>query len=369
MAYFLTHSYDKKKLMGRLLMILIFCIYSNYSHASITRMDTIPTPESIAKLKNKINKVFHKSNKDTIANKNASPKKDSINDILKESSKPQYWTITNKPGILLTQTSFVNWTKGGNNSIAGITSFRGDYDYKKGRFFWTNDLNLKYGLSKENGAEHAKKTDDVIDIKSSVSYKSSIESKWYYSGEFNLTTQFFEGYKGNDRETVISNFFAPARMRLGVGGLYTDNDNFFKLHISPLTNQVTFVMNQTLANKGAFGVTPAVKDENGNIIKKGENIYSELGALVRIEYKTTIMENINFNLKSSFYSDYIDKFGNVDTEIELNVDMKVNQYIQAKIGSHLLYDDDSKILESDGTQVGPKVQLKQILGVGVTYIF
>ncbi|GGF62404.1 Protein of unknown function [Wenyingzhuangia marina] len=368
MAYFLTHSYDKKKYMGRLLMILIFCIYSNYSHASVTHMDTIPTPESIAKLKAKINRVFHKTESDTISYKSAI-KKDSINTILKESVKPNYWTFTNKPGLLLTQTSFVNWTKGGNNSVAGITSFKGDYDYKKGRLYWSNDVTLKYGLSKENGNEHSRKTDDVIDLKSSFSYKSSIESKWYYSGEFNLTTQFFRGYKGNDRENVISSFFAPARMRVGVGGLYTDNDNLFKLHISPLTNQVTFVLNQKLADKGAFGVTPAVKDADGNIIKKGENIYSELGALVRLEYKTTIMENMNFNLKSSFYSDYIDKFGNVDTEIELNVDMKVNQYIQAKIGSHLLYDDDSKIIESDGTQTGPKVQLKQILGVGVTYVF
>ncbi|MDO3693831.1 DUF3078 domain-containing protein [Wenyingzhuangia sp. chi5] len=354
--------------MGRLLMILIFCIYSNYSHASVTHMDTIPTPESIARLKAKINRVFHKTESDTISNR-ASVRKDSINTILIENAKPKYWTFTNKPGLLLTQTSFINWTKGGNNSVAGITSFKGDYDYKKGRLYWANDVTLKYGLSKENGNEYSKKTDDVIDLKSSFSYKSSIESKWYYSGDFNLTTQFFKGYKGNDRSTIISNFFAPARMRVGVGGLYTDNDNLFKLNISPLTNQVTFVLNQNLANKGAFGVTPAVKDADGNIIKKGENIYSELGALIRLEYQTTIMENINFNLKSSFYSDYIHKFGNVDTEIELNVDMKVNQYIQAKIGSHLLYDDDSKILESDGTQTGPKVQLKQILGVGVTYVF
>lgn len=369
MAYFLKHIHDKKNHMGRLVVILFFCAYSNYSHASESYMDTIPTPESIAKLKSKINQVFHKTNKDSITPKKVIVKKDSISTILRERSKPNYWSFTNKPGLLLTQTSFINWTKGGNNSIAGIASFKGDYNYKKGRLYWANAIEFKYGLSKENGTEYSKKTDDIIDLKSSFSYKSSIESKWYYSGEFNLTTQFFNGYQGSNRTTVISNFFAPARMRVGVGGLYTDNDNLFKLHISPLTNQVTFVLDQELANKGAYGVTPAVTDEEGNIIRKGKNVYSELGALVKIEYKTTIMENINFNLKSSFYSDYLDKFGNVDTDVELNVDMKVNQYIQAKIGSHLLYDDDSKIIESDGTQTGPKVQLKQILGVGVTYVF
>lgn len=369
MAYFLTSTKDKYTHMSRFLMILFFCFYSNITHASISHMDTIPTPESIAKLKDKISKVFHKSNKDSIANNKTPVKKDSIKNILEKSSKPQYWTITNKPGLLLTQTSFVNWTKGGNNSIAGITSFVGGYNYKNGRLLWTNGVTLKYGLSKESGNEYTTKTNDVIDLKSTFSYKSSIESKWYYSGEFNLTTQFFKGYNGSNRTTVISNFFAPARMRIGVGGLYTDNDNSFKLQVSPLTNQVTFVYDQDLADNGAFGVTPAITDDDGNIITKGENIYSELGALVKLEYKTTIMENINFNIKSSFYSDYIDKFGNIDTEIELNVDMKVNQYIQANIGSHLLYDDDSKITESDGSQTGPRVQLKQILGVGVTYLF
>lgn len=371
MAYFLTSTKDNNTHMSRLiLMILLVCFYSNCTQAAtINHLDTIPTPETIAKLKNKISKVFHKSSKDSLADNNAAAKKDSIKEMLKKSAKPQYWTITNKPGILLTQTSFVNWTKGGNNNIAGIASFIGNYNYKNGRLLWTNGTTLKYGLSKESGSENTRKTNDVIDLKSTFSYKSSIESKWYYSGEFNLTTQFFKGYKGNDRTTVISNFFAPARMRLGVGGLYTDNDHSFKMQISPLTNQVTFVFDQKLANNGAFGVTPAVKDEEGNIITKGENINSELGALVKLEYQTTIMENINFNIKSSFYSDYIDKFGNVDTEIELNVDMKVNQYIQANIGSHLLYDDDSKITESDGTQTGPRIQLKQILGVGVTYLF
>lgn len=351
-------------------MILFFWIYShNYSYAFSSTLDTIPTPKSIAALKEKISQVFHKTKKDSLPSQHVTVKDDSIKNLLTKSAKQEYWTITNKPGILLTQTSFVNWTKGGNNSVAGITSFKGDYNYKNGRLLWTNGVNLKYGLSKESGVENSKKTDDVIDLKSTFNYKSSIESKWYYSGEFNLTTQFFKGYNNAERTNVISTFFAPARMRLGVGGLYTDKDHSFKLQVSPLTNQVTFVYDQDLANNGAFGVTPAITDEEGNIITEGENISSELGALIKLEYKTTVMENINLNIKGSFYSDYIEDFGNVDTDVELNIDMKVNQYIQANIGSHLLYDDDSTITESDGTQTGPKIQLKQILGVGVTYLF
>lgn len=354
------------KSFTRLLFCFMLMSVSSYAHQH--QPDTIPTPKSVSKIKTSLKKLFTKKKRDTIQ-KTGVTKADSIKKILDKSAKRNYWKITNKPEIILTQTSFLNWTKGGNNTIAGITAYRGDFDYKKGNLFWRNDLVLRYGLSKEEGIDHALKTDDIIDIKSNVGYRSSIASKWYYSGDFSLTTQFAKGYKGKTKANLISNFFAPARMRLGVGAVYTDKEDNFKIHISPLTNQVTFVYDQDLADNGAFGVTKAVKDADGNIIKKGENINSEFGTLLRLEYKTRLMKNVNFSVKSSFYSDYLNKFGNVDSDIMLNIDMKVNQYIHSRISSHLLYDDDTSIVENDGTQTGPKVQLKQILGVGVTYVF
>ena len=50
----------------------------------------------------------------------------------------------------------------------------------------------------------------------------------------------------------------------------------------------------------------------------------------------------------------------------------VNQYVKANIGTRILYDDDIKNkTEIDGVEVneGPKTQLKQVLGVGITYAF
>lgn len=325
--------------------------------------DTIPTPKIITNIKTGIKNILTKKTKDSI---HASViKKDSITKV----EKPNYWTIKNKPSILFTQTSFVNWVKGGNNTTAGIAAFSGNYNYKKGQLFWNNSALIKYGLSKEDEFNYALKTDDIIQLKSALGYKPNDTSKWYYSGDFSLTTQMAKGYNNNTKTTVISTFFAPARMRIGLGAAYTNKKENITLNISPLTNQVTFVLDQDLANSGAFGVTAAETDGNGNIIKKGENIYSEFGALISAEYKTLIMKNVNLSIKSSFYSDYLNKFGNVDTDIEMNIDMKVNKYIQSTITSHLLYDDDARILQDDGTQIGPKAQLKQILGIGVSYLF
>ena len=52
--------------------------------------------------------------------------------------------------------------------------------------------------------------------------------------------------------------------------------------------------------------------------------------------------------------------------------MTVNQYVKANIGVHVIYDDDIKPTEEiDGVVVnqGPKIQLKQMIGVGLSYTF
>ncbi len=348
------------KPMKRIVLFLIFFINFTSWSFSFYAKDTIPTPKVITNLKQLFKEKTIDSivtqQKNTVVKINPTLKKDSVLNVIKN-SVPKYWTFKNEPGIILTQTSFLNWVKGGNNTVAGIASFKGNYNFKKGQLFWKNGVLIKYGLARENGAENSQKTEDIIDLKSSVGYKTTVTSKWYYSGEYSLTTQFANGYRGNDRTNIISTFFAPARMRLGVGAVYTDEEDNFKIHLSPLTNQVTFVLNKELSEQGAFGV------------EKGEKFNAELGTLIEVEYKTVLMKNINFSLKSSFYSDYINQFGNIDSDIKINIDMKVNNYIKSNINSHLIYDDDTRIAQDDGTQLGPRVQLKQILGVGVTYTF
>lgn len=283
------------------------------------------------------------------------------------------WKNNNNVRLIFTQNSFVNWSAGGNNSIAGILKIHITKNYKTDHLVWSNELKSNYGLNKENKRE-LRKTEDLFELNSTFGYRKNLESNWYNSAKFNFKTQLTNGYKYPNTDKPISKFFAPAYMFLGVGSEFFSKKSNLKLYLSPITNKTTFVLNQTLANEGAFGVMKAVFDETGNILSEGDNVKMEFGTLVTGEWKTKVMENINMGNKIILYSDYLHDYGNVDVNWELNFDLTINKYITANVGSHIKFDDDIKHkedIDNDGTLdiLGPKIQLKQLLGVGFAYSF
>ncbi|HET8736702.1 MAG TPA: DUF3078 domain-containing protein [Pricia sp.] len=287
---------------------------------------------------------------------------------------PSFWTNINKLGINFSEVAFVNWSAGGNNSIAALGKARFERNYKFRYIQWDNYMDLQYGLTLQEG-QKLRKTDDAIRVSSTFGFQRDTISNWYYSGKANFNTQFSNGYKYPDRTTPISRFMAPGYSFLGVGTSYITKDQKFNLYISPLTQKATFVLDQDLANKGAFGVERAILDMDGNVIVPGENIFLELGFHVTNSYETQLWNNVLLDHRLSLYTDYIENFGNIDIDWELNVQLKVNKYIVTNIGSHIIYDDNilfEEEINAQGVVVQsgePRVQFKQLLGVGVSYAF
>lgn len=282
-----------------------------------------------------------------------------------------YWTKENVLGLDISQITFVNWNAGGNNSISGLLKGKFVRNYIKNNVRWNNELITRYGINKQE-QQDVRKTDDQFQINSTFGYKRDSISYWYYAGKFNFNTQFANGYAYPNTDLAISKPFAPAYTFLGIGSEYSRKDLNLTVYLSPLTQKTTLVFDQRLANQGAFGVQKAVYDEFGNLIREGKNIRNETGFLITNQWKTELYKNINFEHRVSLYTDYINNFGNIDVDWQLQLDMTVNQYVKANIGAHLVYDDDIKSKEEEnGVQVikGPKIQLKQLLGVGVVYQF
>ena len=282
-----------------------------------------------------------------------------------------YWSKENKVGLDISQITFVNWNAGGNNSISGLIKGQFIRTYTKKNIHWKNELIMRYGINKQENQE-VRKTDDQFSFNSTFGYKRDTITNWYYAGKFNFNTQFANGYAYPNVDLAISRPFAPAYTFLGIGAEYSRKDLKLNFYLSPLTQKTTMVFDQRLANQGAFGVEKAVYDEFGTLIREGKNIRNETGILVTNQLKREIFENINFENRIALYTDYINNFGNIDIDWQIQLDLTVNQYVKANIGTHLVYDDDIKSKQEEGgVQVvkGPKIQLKQLLGLGVVYQF
>lgn len=287
---------------------------------------------------------------------------------------PTFWQNVNLIGLNFSQAAFINWNAGGNNSISALANARFERNYKFRYFQWENSLETRYGVNLQEG-QKIRKTEDAVRITSTVGYRRDTISNWYYSVKANFNTQFTDGFKYPDRETPISRVMSPGYFFLGAGTSYISEDRKFNLYISPLTQKATFVFDQDLADKGSFGVEKAVLDAEGNVVERGKNVFLEVGFLITNNWETQLMENIALKHRLNVYTDYISSFGNIDVDWELNINLKVNKYIVTNLGTHIIYDDDilfDPVKNDAGIVINegrPKLQFKQLLGVGVAYNF
>ncbi|WP_298793219.1 DUF3078 domain-containing protein [uncultured Allomuricauda sp.] len=273
-----------------------------------------------------------------------------------------FWTKTNEFGLNINEVAFVNWNAGGDNSVSALASMSFNRNYKFRYLNWKNELRLRYGLNAQEGRQ-LRKTDDQIRLASTIGFRKDTITNWYYSVKTSFNTQFSNGYKYPDRDTPISRFMAPGYLFLGVGTSYIPEGRKFNLYISPVTQKATFVLDEDLSNQGVFGVDP------------GEHLFMEIGFLVTNSWEKEVLKNVFMNHRISLYTDYLLSFGNIDVDWELNFNLKVNKFINANIGTHLIFDDDIKfdeVTDADGTVIDPgipKIQFKQLLGVGLNYAF
>jgi len=287
---------------------------------------------------------------------------------------PSFWAKENKLGLNISQVAFVNWNAGGENAVSGIASLEFARNYKFRFIKWNNELILKYGINAQEGRE-VRKTQDVIRLTSTFGYRKDTLNKWYYSINTRFNTQFTDGYNYPDTDNPISGFMAPGYLFFGGGPSFVLDDKKFNLYLSPTTIKATFVLDQTLADQGAFGVKPAEYDAAGNIIKNGDKKFIEFGILVTNTWEKEIAKNIIMDHRLSLFTDYIRRFGNIDIDWELNFTFKVNSLFEASLGTHIIYDDDIKfdqVISDTGNVIDPgvpKIQFNQVLAIGLAYNF
>lgn len=267
---------------------------------------------------------------------------------------PEKWKNSGNALFLVNQSSFSNWTSGGQSSISGTLKIDYNFNYSDNGWDWDTKVISNFGLNKISGSDFLKKTDDRIEINSVLGKKfnTDIIGRWSYSSFFNFQTQFAKGYRfgrdanGNPNRTEKSRFFSPATVQLGVG-MYWKKSKDLWVNVAPMTGKLILVNRRFTENLNEnqtyFGV------------KKGGNSRFELGASIRSYYKSEIFENVTMENRLSLYSDYLDRPQNIDFDCTFNFIMKVNQYVSTNLIFQFVYDDNEI----------RRVQIREVLGVGL----
>jgi len=256
--------------------------------------------------------------------------------------------------FLANQSSFSNWSSGGQSSVSGTLKFNYNLNYYENGWAWDTKIQSAFGLNKIGGSDFLRKTDDKIEINSVIGKKfnNNFIGKWSYSSFFNFQTQFAKGYNfgkdtnGNINRTEKSRFFSPATSLLGVG-LYWKRDQNFWINVAPMTAKLILV-NRIFTrdlNEGQtyFG------------IKKNGNSRFELGASFRSFFKKEIYENIVLQNSLSLYSDYLNNPQNVDFDYTVNIAMQVNKFLSTNIIVQFVYDDNEI----------KRLQIREVFGLGL----
>ena len=274
---------------------------------------------------------------------------------------PQGWSHKGNFGLNFGQSTYTNWAAGGQNTINGQGIFNYEIRYLKGNFKWDNTLNTALGYSIYDFHKKPIKTDDKIEFTSLATLKAT--EKLNYGAEFAFRSQFAKGFKYDEDSTnYISKFFAPAYISLGLGIEWVPNTHF-SLYFSPLTGRITIVNDDRLAEEGAFGVNDL--DKNDTILHTNfAKVRYEFGARAVAKFQYPIFKNVDFNSKLELFSNYLNHPERVDVDWQNMLVLKVNDWLNCNLSTHLIYDYDIPFYENEVKIEGSKVQFKEVLAIG-----
>ena len=235
------------------------------------------------------------------------------------------WTVKGNIGINFTSIGLSNWSGGGNNatSILGLLNFTANYHTKT--FAWDNAAEFGYGLTWVSPETNARKSDDRIIIISKAGLAAAENLRW--TGLLDFRTQFTLGEdytKPSGTEArKLSNLFAPAFLTLALGAEWKPMD-YMSVLVAPVTGRIVIVADADLARRGAFGVAA------------GQNTLVELGALLNVQLKRDVWENVNLATRLNVFAPYI-SFGKPIVNWENLIILKVNKFLNVSLAGDLIY--------------------------------
>lgn len=272
-----------------------------------------------------------------------------------------YWKKDFRAGLSFNQASFSdNWQGGGVNSV-GLNAFLNyKANYARGIHSWDNEIDLGYGILKNEGQGSRKTVDRIyLDTK----YGRKLTEKWDLFTALSFLSQFDKGYEydvedpatGETRDVLISNFLAPAFITSSWGVEYHPVD-YFKVRFGPFSPRVTIVKDEDVAVNGEVDGEPA----RYGVPVGDKTRFEWLAFQLLADFNKDLAENLNLKWKYMLFANYKElESKKIDHRLDLILTAKVNNFIDVGLGGILIYDYD---------QID-EVQISEALNLGIVYKF
>jgi hypothetical protein len=172
---------------------------------------------------------------------------------------------------------------------------------------------------------------------------------------------------------------APGYLTLSIGADYKPW-NFISIFFTPISGKTIFCLDQNLADQGKYIPIPALYDSLGHKIKDGARVKFDFGMNFIMKFEKDIMKNVFLYSRLELFQNYTDPNAknrmNIDVNWENKLILKVNSHISANVLMQMIYDHDVKVPiynTVDGVKVqvgtGPRLQFKELFGLGFTFKF
>lgn len=276
------------------------------------------------------------------------------------------WKFLSEASFVFNQAMIKNWTQGGESNISTLLDVTGTLKYtnKDLKISWDNVARLKFGLIAGAGTG-IRKNIDQIELVSKFNTKAF--GKFDFSTTMLFNTQLAYGYKYPNDSVVVSKFFNPASLTLGLGLDYKPNDNT-SINFAPLSYKGTYVPDTAMIDQTKHGLLA------------DQRFKHEPGMSAQLNHKTSLFDQITMVNKVRLFTNYIHNPLNIDVDWEMIATTKLNWFTDIRLNTHLIYDDDTLIpvLDDDGEQVlnedgsprkVPKIQFKELIGISLIFRF
>lgn len=241
-----------------------------------------------------------------------------------------------------------NWYKGGTPNATLLSIFDYHINYRKERFMWENDFDIKIGfyITELDTIRAFRVNNDVFDVTTLAAYQTWFSKKVFYSAAVDFQTSFLPGYKKTNSNEMVSTFLSPTRMFFSLG-MECRYNNKTTIRISPLASKLLFIVSDSI-DRAHVGLDSM------------ETYVGYPGCLLQAKIDWRVSKEINLQSKVDFFSSYKGK--NIEFDWEVIGKFIINRFLSTRLSLIMRYDNTPK--DEDA-----KVQIQEQLSFGFNYMF